>query len=98
MVPHVRRPAVRLVLALTGLTWATQAEQARAQRPTDFSSFVETTTQISGNVYKLEPPVSGNTAALVGDDGALLVDPQYAPMHQRLVDAVKKLSDTPIRF
>jgi len=42
--------------------------------------------------------VAGNTAVFIGSDGVLLVDPQYAPMHQRLVDAIKRLTDQPIRF
>src|SRR5262245_28030950 len=47
---------------------------AEAQRPTDFSKLQVITTQVSGNIYLLESPVSGNTAASIGRDGVLLVD------------------------
>ena len=89
-----RRP----VLAALILFFSCRADVAEAQRPTDFSSLRVVTTQVSGDVHKLESPVSGNTAALIGNDGVLLVDAQYAPMHAKLMAAVKTLSPRPLRF
>ena len=74
------------------------ASVAEAQRPTDFSSLQVVTTQVAGNIYMLQSPVSGNTAALIGSDGVLLVDAQYAPIHAKLMAAVRKLSPQPLRF
>ena len=88
----------RCLTAYTVLILICSAGIAQAQRPTDFSSFVIKTTPVANGVYQMESPVAGNTAVFVGSDGVLLVDPQYAPMHQRLVDAVKKLSNLPIKF
>jgi glyoxylase-like metal-dependent hydrolase (beta-lactamase superfamily II) len=34
----------------------------------------------------------------VGSDGILLVDTMYAPMHQKIMDALAKISRQPIRF
>ena len=88
----------RLLAAHVVLILMCLAGTAAAQRPTDFSSFVIKTTPVAAGVYQMESPVAGNTAVFVGADGVVLVDPQYAPMHQRLVDAVRKLSSRPIRF
>src|SRR5438445_1550326 len=40
----------------------------------------------------------GNVAAQVGTDGVLLVDTQFAPMAPKILAAVRKLSDKPIRY
>ena len=54
-------------------------------------------TKVSGNVWMLEG-AGGNIGVLVGEDGVLLVDDQYAPLTERIVAAVKKISDKPIRY
>jgi cyclase len=54
-------------------------------------------TKVAGNVWMLEG-AGGNIGVLVGDDGVLLVDDQYAPLTERIVAAVKKISDKPIRY
>jgi glyoxylase-like metal-dependent hydrolase (beta-lactamase superfamily II) len=40
----------------------------------------------------------GNMTAIVGDDGVILVDTQFAPLHDKIKAAVGKLSDQPIRY
>src|SRR5438067_398698 len=40
----------------------------------------------------------GNVTAQVGTDGVLLVDTQFAPMAPKILAAVRKLSDKPIRY
>jgi glyoxylase-like metal-dependent hydrolase (beta-lactamase superfamily II) len=54
-------------------------------------------TKVSGNVWMLEGQ-GGNIAVLVGEDGVLLVDDQFAPLTEKIVAAVKKISDKPIRY
>jgi cyclase len=53
--------------------------------------------QVAQNVYMLEGE-GGNIGVSVGDDGVLLIDDQFAPLTQKIVDAVKTISDKPIRF
>jgi glyoxylase-like metal-dependent hydrolase (beta-lactamase superfamily II) len=43
-------------------------------------------------------PAQGNILASVGPDGIFLVDSMYAPMHQKIIDALGKISTQPIRF
>lgn len=55
----------------------------------------------SGNVYFLDCAGGfggGNVAALVGDDGILLVDDMYAAMAPKLLATLKTLSDKPVKI
>jgi glyoxylase-like metal-dependent hydrolase (beta-lactamase superfamily II) len=40
----------------------------------------------------------GNITVQVGKDGVLLVDTQYAPLSDKILAAIKKLSDQPLRY
>lgn len=52
---------------------------------------------VAGQVYYLEGR-GGNIGLFVGDDGVFLIDDQFAPLTDRIVDAIRTLSDEPIRF
>jgi glyoxylase-like metal-dependent hydrolase (beta-lactamase superfamily II) len=52
---------------------------------------------VAGQVYYLEGR-GGNVGLFVGDDGVFLIDDQYAPLTEKLVAAVRTISDKPIRF
>ncbi len=73
---------VLLVLALSG--------SAAAQQ--DFSKVVIRTTPVAGPVHMLEGS-GGNIGISAGPDGVLLVDDQYAPLKERILEAVAKLHD-----
>lgn len=65
----------------------------------DFASLQLQTVKVTDNIHILMGgPAQGNIAVLTGPDGVFLVDSMYAPMHQKIVDAVRKLSDRPIRY
>ena len=54
---------------------------------------------VAGDVYMIQRPGGGgNIAALVGDDGVLLVDSLFAPMTDALVAAVAEVTEQPIKF
>ena len=63
----------------------------------DFSAVQIKTHQVVGNVYYLEGD-GGNVGLLVGDDGVLMVDDQFAPLSEKLLAAIRGLSDKPIRM
>jgi glyoxylase-like metal-dependent hydrolase (beta-lactamase superfamily II) len=48
-------------------------------------------------VYYIEGR-GGNIGLFVGDDGVFLVDDQFAPLTDKIVAAIRPLSDRPIRF
>ena len=54
-------------------------------------------TKIGGDLYTLEGS-GGMIGALVGPDGVLMVDSQFAPLTEQVVAAIKQLTDRPIKF
>jgi cyclase len=73
------------------------AGSAFAQAQQDFSAVEIKTHRVSGNVYYLEGQ-GGNVGLLVGDDGVLMIDDQFAPLSEKLLAAIRALSDKPIRM
>ena len=69
---------------------------ARAQDD-DFSKVEMKVTNVAGNVYMLEG-AGGNIGALVGDEGIVIVDDQYAPLVDKIRAALKGITDKPVRF
>jgi cyclase len=54
---------------------------------------------VAGSVYMVQRPGGGgNVGVMVGPDGVLLVDSLFAPLADRLVAAVKSVTDSEIRF
>jgi len=66
-------------------------------QPQDFSQVQIKTTKIAGNFYTLAG--SGRTiGVLAAPDGVLMVDAQYAPLGDKILAAIKQISDGRIRF
>lgn len=68
-----------------------------APQDRDFSKVEMKVTNVAGNVYMLEG-AGGNIAALVGEDGILIIDDQYAPLVDKIRAALKGITDKPVRF
>jgi len=69
-----------------------------ARAPTiDFSKVEIKTTRHSDNFFTLEGQ-GGTISVLTGPDGVLMVDGQFAPLTDKIVAAIRKVSDQPIRF
>src|SRR6059036_3227613 len=68
-----------------------------AQAGRNFDAVQVETKQVQGNIYMLVG-AGGNATVQVGADGVLLVDTQFAPMAPKILAAVRKLSDKPIRY
>src|SRR6476469_1713376 len=83
-----------LLLAAAMFIWGTGFAQ-NAQ--TDFSKVEIKTTKISEKFYTLEGQ-GGMIGALIGPDGVFLVDTQFAPLTEKIVAAVKKISPSPIKL
>lgn len=65
----------------------------------DFNTQQIETVRITDNLHVLMGgPAQGNILVSTGPDGIFLVDSMYAPMHQKIVDAIRKLSPGPIRY
>src|SRR6202158_1493732 len=63
----------------------------------DFSKVQIKATKVSGNVYMLVG-AGGNIGASIGEDGIVIVDDQYAPLADKIQDALKGITEKPVRF
>ncbi|HEY1911578.1 MAG TPA: MBL fold metallo-hydrolase [Vicinamibacterales bacterium] len=87
----------KLQRILTACAVAILSVPAAAQTPTDYSKVEIKTTKVGPNFYTLEGS-GGTIGVLTGPDGVLMVDSQFAPLTDKIVAAIKQLSDRPIRF
>jgi cyclase len=69
---------------------------AVAQQP-DFSKVEIKTTDLGNKTYLLEGQ-GGNITVAVGSDGIILVDSQFAPLHDKIKAAIAGLSPLPVKF
>ncbi len=84
----MRHTAMVFVLSLTTTAFAQQR---------DFSGVTVTATKVAGTVYMLTG-AGGNIGVTIGDDGIVIVDDQYAPLVPKIKEALRGISDKPIRF
>src|SRR6476661_5929945 len=63
----------------------------------DWSKIEVKTTDLGNRTYMLEG-FGGNVTVAAGDDGVIMVDGQFAPMHDKLKAAIEAISSQPIRF
>src|SRR6516225_10775651 len=63
----------------------------------DFSKVEVKVTDLGNKTYMLEG-AGGNVTIAVGTDGIIMVDTQFAPMHDKLKAAIEKISPLPIKY
>ncbi|MEP6596696.1 MAG: MBL fold metallo-hydrolase [Ginsengibacter sp.] len=63
----------------------------------NFDSVQIKTIKITDKIYMLEGD-GGNIGVLVGKDGIVIIDDQFAPLSEKIRTALKALSDKPVRF
>jgi glyoxylase-like metal-dependent hydrolase (beta-lactamase superfamily II) len=94
-------PAIAAALALAGGALAQQgparAAQNRGGQPQNFDNVVVHTLPAQGNVYMLVGS-GGNITVQAGKDGVLLVDTEYPQLANKILEAVRKISDAPLRY
>src|SRR5215831_8857833 len=83
-------PAVFAVLFLS-ITLAVAQDQ-------DYSKVQLKVAKVAGTVYMLEGSDAGNIGASIGEDGIVIVDDQYAPLADKILAALKAITEKPIRF
>jgi glyoxylase-like metal-dependent hydrolase (beta-lactamase superfamily II) len=86
----------RITIAALASTAMLFAGAAIAQQP-DFSKVEIKTTDLGHNTYMLEGQ-GGNITVAVGADGIIMVDGQFAPLHDKIKAAIAKLSPLPIKY
>jgi len=100
----LRRSSIQAVLAAIALSAASVSTQAQAPAqpppaaaPPDFSKVEIKTTKLGPTFYVLEGQ-GGAIGVLAGPDGVLMIDSQFAPLTEKIVAAIRQISDRPIRF
>jgi cyclase len=68
-----------------------------ASPPRDFSKVEIKTTDLGNNTYMLEGD-GGNITVAVGSDAVLMVDSEFAPLHDRIKAAIEKITKLPIKY
>ena len=86
---------VATIMALSGPVFAQQPPAAAP--PPDFSKVEIKTTNLGDNIYMLEGQ-GGNITVAVAKDGIIMVDGQYAPLHDKIKAAVEAISNKPIKY
>lgn len=56
-----------------------------------------TTEKVTDNIYVLFGR-GGNIGLLVGDEGVMMIDDQYAPLSDKISEAIAKITDKPIKY
>ena len=69
---------------------------AKAQQQ-DFSKVQIATTELGNHAYMLAGQ-GGNMTALVGGDGIILVDTEFAPLHDKIKAAIAAISPQPVKY
>lgn len=63
----------------------------------DWSKIVVKTYDLGNRTYMLEGQ-GGNVTVEVGEDGVIMVDGQFAPMHDKLKAAIAAVSPQPVKY
>jgi cyclase len=93
----VRMAAVATLVALSGPVLAQTPPAAAPPAPPDFSKVEIKTTDLGDNVYMLEGQ-GGNITVAVAKDGIIVVDGEYAPLHDKIKAAIATVSNQPIKY
>jgi cyclase len=88
--------AVATIMALSGPAFAQQPPASAPPSP-DFSKVEIKTTDLGSNCYMLEGE-GGNITVAVANDGIIMVDGQYAPLHDKIKAAIAAISKQPIKY
>ena len=81
---------------LAGNVFAQQPQPA-APAPVDFSKVEIKTTDLGDKLYMLEGQ-GGNITVAVAKDGIIMVDGEFAPLHDKIKAAISTVSNQPIKY
>lgn len=88
------RPRPGVVITLVSALIVATSAAAGAQ---DLSDVEITVVPVTESIYMLQGS-GGNIGVSIGDDGTFIVDDQFAPLTEKIVDAIAGLTDHPVDF
>ncbi len=86
MMPNSKFQPVLLLFLCSTILFAQKRKEVTIQ-----------TEKLSDHVYMLTGQ-GGNIGVSIGDDGVFMIDDQFAPLSDKILAAIRKLSDQPIKF
>src|SRR5437764_14792793 len=98
--PHVslgRKTMKHFSIAALSIAAALLSAPVLAQGQQDFSKVQVKTTNLGNNTYMLEG-AGGNVTVAVGTNGVIIVDSQFAPMHDKLKAAISAITNQPVKY
>jgi cyclase len=87
----------RITLAALAGAAVLVAGPAVAQQNVDFSKVEIKTTDLGNKTYMLQGQ-GGNITVAVGTDGIIMVDSEFAPLHDKIKAAIAKISPLPVKY
>jgi glyoxylase-like metal-dependent hydrolase (beta-lactamase superfamily II) len=93
---RLQSAAFAAALLLAGAAAAQQAPPTTPPPP-DFSKVEIKTTNLGDNVYMLEGQ-GGNITVAVAKDGIIMVDGEFAPLHDKIKAAIAAVSPLPVKY
>lgn len=88
---------VATTMLLAGTAIAQQAPAPAAPPPPDFSKVEMKTTDLGDNMYMIEGQ-GGNITVAVAKDGIIMVDGEFAPLHDKIKAAISTISNQPVKY
>jgi cyclase len=88
--------AAAMIIGLCSTQAYSQGLQPLAPAP-DFDKVVIKTTNLGNKTYMLEGE-GGNITVAVANDGVIMVDSQFAPLHGKIKAAIAAITSQPIRY
>ena len=94
-----RIASAALAAAIVMLAGAAGAQQPAPSSPPppDFSAVTIKTTDLGHRTYMLEGQ-GGNITVAVADNGVIMVDSEFAPLHDKIKAAIAALTNQPVRY
>ena len=87
----------RLVLCAFSAAAALAAGSAAAQQAPNYAAVQVKATDLGHKTWMLEG-AGGNVTVIAGDDAAIMVDTQFAPMHDKLKAAIAETAHEPVKY
>jgi cyclase len=87
----------RIALAALAGCGLLVAGAAIAQQAPNYAAVQIKATDLGHRTWMLEG-MGGNMVVAAGNDGVILVDSEFAPLHDKIKAAIKDLSDQPVRY
>jgi len=86
-----------VIIGFAAAAIAQQPAQPPAPPQRDFSKTEIKTTDLGHDTYMLEGE-GGNITLAVGEDGVIMVDSEFAPLHEKIKAAIEKITKLPIKY